>query len=260
MADVKIITINELIKAFNDFADAHLMLKDFGYGQVSDISTSRQMLLPYMWVTHTTTSNIEVANRTSIPTLSMTFIFADQVNIQENFEDVNGADSNNTQEIISDMHQVLQDFIVYITSELTTFGAKITDDLITYEPMFDETTDKVAGIVATINIKLIHSNCQYPTEGIAPVIPIICTNGLFLKGVFASDNDTMETLTIDADNAGTYTSITDDGSSGDITLDINGGGDNAFINPTVLGIGDTLLVKRTITTANGFYKITGTFS
>jgi hypothetical protein len=85
-----------------------------------------------------------------------------------------------------------------------------------------------------------------------------CTSGsaeVFLKALFSTGNDTMETLTIDADNAATYTSIADDGASGTITLDINGGGFGAFVNPTVLGIGDTLIIKRTVTTASGFVKL-----
>lgn len=91
---------------------------------------------------------------------------------------------------------------------------------------------------------------------------ITCTpsaKDLFLKGIFANGNDTMETLTIDADNAGTYTSISDDGASGTITLDINGGGFGAFVNPTVLAVNDVLIVKRTVTTASGWFKLTGTY-
>jgi len=90
-----------------------------------------------------------------------------------------------------------------------------------------------------------------------------CTSGgakdLFLKAVFATTTNTMETLIIDADNAGTYTSITDDGSSGTITLNINGGGFAAFVNPTVLAVSDTVVIKRTVATALGFVKLTGTY-
>lgn len=69
----------------------------------------------------------------------------------------------------------------------------------------------------------------------------------------------MPQLTIDSDSAGTYTSITDDGASGSITISLNGGAYAAFSNPLVLVATDTLDVKRTVFTASGFYKLTGTY-
>ena len=91
---------------------------------------------------------------------------------------------------------------------------------------------------------------------------VVCTlagNDIFLKGIFDAGLSTLPVITIDSDSAGTYTSITDDGSSGSITLNINSTGFAPFVNPTTLSIGDTLEVQRTVSTATGFYKITGTF-
>lgn len=82
---------------------------------------------------------------------------------------------------------------------------------------------------------------------------------VFIKFGFESGNDETGTLTIDADNAGTFTSTTDDGSSGTITYNVNGGGFASFVNPTALGIGDTIAAKRTITTGAGYAKISGTY-
>lgn len=80
-----------------------------------------------------------------------------------------------------------------------------------------------------------------------------------IKGLFAIGRDTMETLIIDSDNAGTYTSITDDGASGTITLSKNGGAFGAFSNPLVLVTSDTLVVKRTVTTSIGYFKLIGSY-
>ena len=91
---------------------------------------------------------------------------------------------------------------------------------------------------------------------------VTCTlssNDINLKGVFDVDVADMPQLTIDADSAGTYTSISDDGSSGSITLSVNGGGYSAFSSPLVLVATDTLDVKRTVSTASGYYKLTGTY-
>jgi hypothetical protein len=82
---------------------------------------------------------------------------------------------------------------------------------------------------------------------------------IFIKGIFAIGNDTMETLTIDSDTAGTFTSITDDGSSGSITLSKNGSAFSAFSSPLVLASTDTLVVKRTVTSAVGNFKLIGNY-
>lgn len=82
---------------------------------------------------------------------------------------------------------------------------------------------------------------------------------IFLKGVFALGNTDMQQIVIDADNAGTFTSITDDGASGSITISVNGGAYSAFSSPLVLAVSDTLDVQRTISTASGFYKLSGTY-
>ena len=91
---------------------------------------------------------------------------------------------------------------------------------------------------------------------------IVCTpqvKSLFSKFTWESGDDTTSTVTIDADSAGTYTSSTTDGASGTITYSKNGGAYAAFSNPTTYANGDTLAVKRTVTTALGWVKITGTY-
>jgi hypothetical protein len=111
------------------------------------------------------------------------------------------------------------------------------------------------------------------TDGVNPVTPNDVTivgrkvtvevppqlRDIFIKGLFKAGSDTMETLTIDSDSAGTYTSISDDGSSGSITLSKNGGAFAAFSSPLALVATDTLDVKRTVDTAAGFFKLTGTY-
>lgn len=84
-------------------------------------------------------------------------------------------------------------------------------------------------------------------------------NNVFLKGIFDVTINYMPSLTIDADTAGTYESLTSDGASGTFTIDLNGGGDVAFSFPLVLSIGDTIIVKRSISVADGWFKITGTY-
>lgn len=91
------------------------------------------------------------------------------------------------------------------------------------------------------------------------VTNVTCTpqvKTVFIKGIFGAGNDTMEQLTIDADNEGTYTVITDDGGSGTISLEVNGAPTSV---PFSLVIGDTLDAVRTVDTNIGFFKISGTY-
>jgi len=100
------------------------------------------------------------------------------------------------------------------------------------------------------------------TSSVPSVQNVTCTpqvKSLFIKFGFEISDDETGVLTIDADNAGTFTSTSDDGSSGTITYNVNGAGFAAFSNPTALAIGDTIAVKRTVTTALGYAKITGTY-
>jgi len=169
-----IVTINQIIKMFSDFSDAHLQVNDFGYGPTSEIGTSRQMEFPYIWTTHRTGSVINTTNKTLIPELTFTFIVVDQINDQSNYLDINGVNSDNQQEILSDTFQISQDLITYISTSLGRYGVMLTEDSITIEPLFDETQDKVTGWIMDVNLKIKHSNCSYPIDGVEPVIPSNC--------------------------------------------------------------------------------------
>jgi hypothetical protein len=111
--------------------------------------------------------------------------------------------------------------------------------------------------VGTINVTTNITPLNFDISG--RTLNITLPKEVFLKGLFKSGNDTMETLTIDTESAGTFTSITDDGGSGSITLSKNGGAFAAFSSPLVLANTDTLVVKRTTTTSAGFFKLTGTY-
>lgn len=160
-----IISLNQIIDLFKDFSNRHYQINDFGYGPTSDIGTSVQMKFPYMWVTTQQDSIISVENRTAIPSLKFACLFMDKTNIQPNVENINGVDSNNIQEILSDQLQILQDFITEIQVNFSNFGMIIDGDVTCY-PAVDETQDSVNGWVGEFSLKLRHSNCITPTGDI----------------------------------------------------------------------------------------------
>lgn len=162
---VNIISLNQIVDLFQSFSERHYFLNDFGFGQTSEIGTSRQMDFPYMWVSLNDNSVINPQNRTAIPEISFSVLFMDKTNIQSNYLEINGVNSDNTQEILSDMLQVLQDFITEVQVEWGNYGIMFQDTISCY-PGIDETQDKVNGWIGQFSFKLKHSNCILPTGDI----------------------------------------------------------------------------------------------
>lgn len=163
----RIVTLNEILDLFKQVSVNHYQLNDFGYGPTSEIGTSRQMEFPYLWITHQTDSYIRLNNKTIIPEIKMTLIVADQINDQSNYEDINGLDSNNGQEISSDCFQIIQDIITYINNNqnFRNLGVNLVDDDdIRIFPAYDDTTDKVNSWAAEITLRLSYINCDLPIE------------------------------------------------------------------------------------------------
>lgn len=69
----------------------------------------------------------------------------------------------------------------------------------------------------------------------------------------AGDADTL-TWTVTSDEAGTYTTYTNDGGSGTVTYNKNSGGFLALAGSITLAVSDTIIVRRTITTNAGFSR------
>lgn len=169
-----ILTRNQIIKIFSDFADAHDMINDFGYGDTSEIGTTRQMKFPYMWVYDDATS-IDTIHQTKNQTALHGFIitFLDQENEQENFDDNVGFNSDNRQELMSDMFQLCQDFVTFIQTQGHEWGLSLTDGSVTADRTYDETTDKSYGWFINIELRTKHFNCDLPGDfdGINPFPP-----------------------------------------------------------------------------------------
>ena len=90
-------------------------------------------------------------------------------------------------------------------------------------------------------------------------LAVTATGPTFINGIWQTADTDLPQLTIDADSAGTYTSITSDAPSGAITISKNGGAYAAFSSPLVLAIGNTIIVKRATAGALGYFKIIGTY-
>jgi hypothetical protein len=182
MAITNIITLNQLISWFQSFQERHYFLKDFGFGEPYDIGTSRQMLFPYMWVTMNEDSVIPVSsnNKTAIPEFSFSILFMDKINIQENYLNTNGFNSDNSQEILSDAVQTLQDLITEIQSYWHQYGVLFSQD-VSFFPVVDETQDKSTGINARIVLRVKQVNCIIPVSPLPNVTTTTTTINFLLQ-------------------------------------------------------------------------------
>ncbi len=172
-----IVTINQVLDILKLYSEQEgSLLNDFGYGPVSQIGQSRPMRYPYLWVTHTNSSAIELSpsNKTMIPIARFTFLVVDQVNDSANIKDINGEDSFNGQEIISDSFQIIQDIVNFLHTsvEMRRQGISLLED-VTWDPFFDAEDDKTNGVQAAVALRIPYSSC-----GSTPLVPI-CTPGTF---------------------------------------------------------------------------------
>jgi hypothetical protein len=155
-----IASLNKILDELKASVAAHPELKDFGYGQVSEIGTSRSVDYPLLWVTHQSDSYIRIENKTTIPELRLVLLFMDQVDDQQNYSNSNGEQSHNGQEIMSDTFQMLQDIINTIMTSFQSIGIMISEDVRCF-PVFDELPDRVNGWGAeiTLRVKYLNSDC-----------------------------------------------------------------------------------------------------
>lgn len=250
-------SLNQLIDKFYQVSVAHPQIDGFGFGPLYDI-VGQEINYPYLWLSeesHTLnwSENNNIYNSIDY---QLTLRVCDKVNDQPNVYSANGENSNNGLEVLSDTMQILVDVVNSMAQDsLNIFnGVSILDD-ISVDPIEHEDSGDVNGHEVTITLRVINdSQCVTPlTPGGATSL----INNLFLKGIFSAGSVLLEPITIDSDNAGTYTTLSGDLDSGDFTFDINGGGYSAFAAPFVLSVGDILTVQRTVGTDAGFYKIIG---
>lgn len=103
------------------------------------------------------------------------------------------------------------------------------------------------------------STTTYPANIDITCDASLCPKTVELYFAFESGNDT-SVLATNGGTTWTLTAISDDGGSGTITVDDNGGGFAAFVNPTTIANGETIQVKRTTTSSAGWVLITGAYA
>lgn len=75
-----------------------------------------------------------------------------------------------------------------------------------------------------------------------------------IRGNFQANRGVLDTFVVDSSSAGVYTGTTNDGSSGTVTITVNG---SPISFPQTLAIGDLIDASRSITTSIGWYQLNG---
>lgn len=158
-----LVTLNQIVDKLRDFATLNPFVNDFGYGQVTDISTTKAVEYPLIWATHTIDSTIEIQNRTVMPTINFLVLSLDRINNEVPGLDENGGASTNQTDVMSDRLQVLQDLLIYIKQEMRDLSVSI-DGNVSLTPIFDDLTDRTAGFAAQISFKLPYQGCITPID------------------------------------------------------------------------------------------------
>tara|TARA_R110000868_G_scaffold95987_2_gene264039 strand:+ start:6341 stop:6781 length:441 start_codon:yes stop_codon:yes gene_type:complete len=142
------VTKNNIAKWFSDFASNHTQLKDYGYGDFSDISMERATTYPLMWVSPQPCS-ID-GNQISY---SYTIAIADRCDKKR----------ENAIEVESDTFQICLDILASANYPTNTPNWMLLETS-TLTPFFETWKDEVEGhmVTVTLIVDFDYNECQIP--------------------------------------------------------------------------------------------------
>jgi hypothetical protein len=142
------ITKNILYKYFKDFADNHLQIKDYGYGDLSEISSSTATTYPLFWVS---------PQPSNISGNEITYNF--NILIGDRLED---GDANKV-EVESDTFQIGLDLLATLNINRDVDLDKSN----TLTPFIHDFKDRIAGHLITVSVTadFDYNECAVPTTG-----------------------------------------------------------------------------------------------
>lgn len=200
-------SLNQLIKIFSDFADSHLQINSFGFGEVYEANGNPKVTgnTPTLWVFPTQATPLE-----------NTTIYSFDVRCW----DLVTKGEENENDVLSDCQQTLFDFIQFIKHN-DIFDINVSGDP-SLTPFTEQLADDVTGWECSIDIEVnsINSDCMIPMGVITPF-----PNPLNCEPVIVTDNG--NEITLDAGD--TYTCS--GGGAGEVDILINGSAWGTFTSP-----------------------------
>ena len=151
------ITLNQLVKIFNDFTVRHYQLKTFYYGDVYKIDTIKDIQYPLLGVFQ---GNVSL-NKTNEYVRSMSYGFNIIVG------DILKNDDTNEQELRSDTLQIIADFVAEINQDPFYQSNNILIETTSVcEPFTEKLNDIITGwmVTVTITVPFHYTPCTAPSE------------------------------------------------------------------------------------------------
>lgn len=211
-------TLNQLIKIFNDFADAHDEIHSFGFGEIWEANGDPKTTgnTPTLWIFPTQSTQFE-----------NTIVFSFDVRAW----DLVHKDESNENEVLSDTHQILSDFIQFVKHN-ASYDFNVSGDP-TMTPFTEQLADEVTGWQCSIDVEVnsINNDCMIPMDTLNPSdVPLNCPvvtitdNGVIVEkeaGEFYTCTGSSSEYTYDLyfDGVDTGTDVTVDGTN--ITINLN---------------------------------------
>jgi hypothetical protein len=142
-------TYKEIINRFRQAASDHLMIQDFGYGQLSDIKTQSQLGpeedgadYPYMFLNSTTSNRNGPVMNYSFNVIMMDMARTEEGDVYDNYISIQSDCQQYIDDILARMYYFYTD-----KPDIQLTG-------ITYTPFKEKYQDELAGMTATITIQV----------------------------------------------------------------------------------------------------------
>jgi len=208
------ITFNNIVERFEDFATSHFFIKSFSFGSPDDVDLAKFTEFPLMHLVYTgatydsgtKTYNIEVY------ILDVPADKSDKVERQR--------------EVVSDAEQCAEDIIADIRmgGNIFTFAQDYEVVNATTTPLEEETKNVLSGVLLDLSVAIPYEwdACNAPIDGVSPAggdEPSYARRGFLRMLTIDGSTDVLSVRTINVTNG----TLTDDG-DGVVTLDTGGGG------------------------------------
>lgn len=149
---MSIYTLNNLIKLFEDIAEAHYQIKYFGFGElweVDGVTAKKMENYPVLWVVPTGATQEE-----------NTTVFTFDVLCFDNVEN----DESNENEVLSDTIQILQDVVRIIRENSDDYEIDSFNNI--YLPFTEKFNSRCTGWTASLGIRVDFdfTNCDIPAS------------------------------------------------------------------------------------------------
>lgn len=208
------ITFNNIVERFEDFATSHFFIKSFSFGSPDAVDLAKFTEFPLMYLVYTG-ATYDTGTKTYNIEVYILDVPADKTDKVER-----------QREVVSDAEQCAEDIIADIRmgGNIFTFAQDYEVVNATTTPLEEETKNVLSGVLLDLSVAIPYEwdACNAPIDGVSPAggdEPSYARRGFLRMLEIDGSPDILSVRTIKVTNG----TLTDDG-DGVVTLDTGGGG------------------------------------